>query len=87
MLDILNREAEEIPIGSEGLVMLEYLQGNRTPWVDSDVRGLLYGLSLKHTPAHVYRAILEATCYGTALILNVFKKYVGIEEICLSGGG
>lgn len=86
VLDILNREAEEIPIGSEGLVMLEYLQGNRTPWVDSDVRGLLYGLSLKHTPAHVYRAILEATCYGTALILNVIKKYVGIEEICLSGG-
>ena len=86
MLDILNREAEGIPIGSEGLVMLEYLQGNRTPWVDSDVRGLLYGLSLKHTPAHIYRAILEATCYGTALILNVFKKYVGIEEICLSGG-
>ena len=86
VLDILNREAEGIPIGSEGLIMLEYLQGNRTPWVDSDVRGLLYGLSLKHTPAHIYRAILEATCYGTALILNVYKKYVDLQEICLSGG-
>ena len=86
VLDILNREAEEIPIGSEGLVMLEYLQGNRTPWVDSDVRGMLYGLSLKHTPAHIYRAILEATCYGTALILSTYEKYIDLEEICLSGG-
>lgn len=86
VLDLLNREAEKLPIGSEGLLMLEYLQGNRTPWVDSDVRGLLYGLSLGHTPAHIYRAILEATCYGTALILNVYKKYVDLEEICLSGG-
>lgn len=64
MLDILNREAERLPIGSEGLLMLEYLQGNRTPWVDSDVRGMLYGLSLGHTPAHIYRAILGAVAGG-----------------------
>ncbi len=86
VLDLLNRMAEQIPVGSEGLIMLEYLQGNRTPWVDSDVRGMLYGLSLKHTPAHIYRAILEATCYGTALILNTYEKYIDLEEICLSGG-
>lgn len=86
VLDLLNRLAEDIPIGSEGLIMLEYLQGNRTPWVDSDVRGLLYGLSLKHTPAHIYRAILEATCYGTALILKAYEKHIDLKEICLSGG-
>ena len=86
VLDLLNRMAEQIPAGSEGLIMLEYLQGNRTPWVDSDVRGMLYGLSLKHTPAHIYRASREATCYGTALILNVYGKHIDLKEICLSGG-
>ena len=72
--DILNREAEKLPIGAEGLIALDYFQGNRTPYVDADVRGLFYGLSLGHTPAHIYRAAIESICFGTEAIMEVFRE-------------
>ncbi len=85
--DILNREAEKLPVGAEGLVALDFFQGNRTPHVDADVRGMFYGLSLGHTPAHMYRAIIESICYGTETILEVFRRS-GFEPegIVISGG-
>ncbi len=85
--DILNREAEKLPIGAEGIIALDFFQGNRTPHVDPDVRGMFYGLSLGHTPAHMYRAIIESICYGTEAILEVFRK-AGFEPdaIVISGG-
>ncbi len=85
--DILNREAAELPIGAEGLVALDYFQGNRTPYVDPDVRGMVYGLSLKHTPAHIYRAIIESICYGTEAIMEVFRDAgLAPDAMILSGG-
>ena len=85
--DILNREAEKLPIGAEGLIALDYFQGNRTPHVDADVRGMFYGLSLGHTPAHMYRAVIESICYGTEAILEVFRE-AGFEPdaMVVSGG-
>jgi len=55
--DELNAAAEKIPPGCEGVRALDHFQGNRTPYVDPLSRGALVGLSLNHTPAHVYRAI------------------------------
>ncbi len=85
--DVLNDEAEKLPIGAEGLVALDFFQGNRTPHVDPDVRGMFYGLSLNHTPYHIYRAIIESICYGTEAIIEVFRKS-GFEpkEMIISGG-
>lgn len=85
--DILNEQADELPVGSEGLMVLDYFQGNRTPYSDSDVRGMIYGLSLNHRPAHIYRAIIEAICYGTELIFSTFDK-AGIRPsgVYISGG-
>lgn len=85
--DLLNRDAERLPVGAEGLLALDFFQGNRTPYVDPDVRGMFYGLSLNHTPAHMYRAIIESICYGTEAIMDVFR-YSGIKlnEIVISGG-
>lgn len=85
--DILNREAAKIPIGAEGLISLDFFQGNRTPYVDPDVRGMFYGLSLGHTPAHMYRAIIEGVCYGTERIIEVFRD-AGFSPngIVMSGG-
>ena len=57
--ETLNEEAGRLPPGSEGLVALDHFQGNRTPYTDAQSRGALTGLSLKHTPAHVFRAIIE----------------------------
>ena len=72
--DLLEEVAKDIPVGAEGLLALDYFQGNRAPYADPDVRGMIYGLSLNHTPYHIYRAIIESICYGTENIINSFKK-------------
>ncbi len=83
----LNSLAEKIKPGSEGLILLNYWQGNRNPWTDSQSRGIIWGFSLKHTPVHVYRAIMEAVCYGTEHIMRYFKEAGFIpEEIYACGG-
>jgi ribulokinase len=85
--DVLNEKAAEIPPGSEGLVVLEHWQGNRTPWVDANSRGVIRGLTLKHTPAHIFRAIMEGVVYGTAVILQRMEAGgVYIDEIITCGG-
>ena len=85
--DLLNEEADKLPIGADGLVALDFFQGNRTPYVDPDVRGMFYGLSLNHTPAHMYRAIIESICYGTEAIVEVFRQAkFDLSEIVISGG-
>jgi ribulose kinase len=84
---LLDEQAAEVPLGSEGLVVLDYWQGNRTPYVDSAARGMIWGLSLKHTTAHLYRAILEGVCYGTEHILRTLKDHgYRAEEIVACGG-
>ncbi|MHB8276289.1 MAG: FGGY-family carbohydrate kinase [Candidatus Humimicrobiaceae bacterium] len=70
----LDEKAADIPIGSEGLIVLEHWQGNRTPYTDPGSRGVIRGLSLKHTPFHVYRAIMEGIAYGTEASLRKIKE-------------
>jgi len=74
LYDHLNGLAEKIKIGSEGLIVLNYWQGNRNPLTDSQARGVIWGLSLKHTPVHVYRAIMEAVSYGMEHIMRHFRE-------------
>lgn len=84
---LLEEGARELPIGSEGLLAFDFFQGNRTPYVDPDVRGMFYGLSLKHNIFHMYRAILESICFGTENILKTFKKSgTPATGIYISGG-
>ena len=66
------RQAEEIPIGCDGLVALDFFQGNRTPYKTARAKGVYYGLKLTHTKAHLYRALLEAVAFGTANIIKNF---------------
>jgi xylulokinase len=63
-LQDLDREAESVPPGSDGLVLLPYFLGEKTPLFDPLARGVVFGLALHHTRAHVFRAILEAVSYG-----------------------
>jgi len=84
---LLDEKAAEIEPGSEGFVILEHWQGNRTPWVDAHSRGVVRGLTLKHTPIHVFRAIMEAVAYGTEIILQRMEEGgVVIDEIIACGG-
>ena len=71
--DVLNEQSRNIRPGSDGLIINEYFQGNRTPYTDSKARGIIWGLSLMHTPAHFYHAIQESVCYGTAHNLRAMK--------------
>lgn len=85
--DVLNERAEQIAPGSDGLLVLEHWQGNRTPWVDPNSRGVIRGLTLSHTPAHVFRAIMEGVVYGTAVIIDRMEQEdFAINEIIACGG-
>ncbi len=85
--DELNARAAALPPGSEGLVVLEHWQGNRTPWTDPWSRGVIRGLTLGHGPAHVYRAILEGVAYGTQVIFRRMEEEgVRAERVVACGG-
>ena len=84
---LLEAEAAQIPIGSDGLVVLDYFQGNRTPHTDSLARGAVWGLSLQSSRGHVYRAIMEGIAYGTRDILETFKRNnYTVKRIVACGG-
>ena len=85
---MLGRQAENIPPGSEGLIVLPYFSGERAPIYDSSARGMVFGLTMHHTRAHLYRALLEGTAYSFRHILDNFEKYgVPISEVIACGGG
>jgi xylulokinase len=63
---VLTKEAEAVPPGCEGLVILPYFSGERTPLNDPQARGVIAGLSLAHGRGHLYRAIQEAIAFGVA---------------------
>lgn len=83
----MDRLAADVPPGSEGLMMLETFQGSRTPYRDPLARGALWGLSLRHTPVHIYRAVLEAVAYGTRQIFDILRERgVSIGAVTACGG-
>jgi xylulokinase len=83
----LTAEAETVPPGSEGLVILPYFSGERTPLNDPDARGVIAGLSLAHGRGHLYRAILEATAYGVAHNLEVMRASGARPRRAIAAGG
>jgi ribulose kinase len=84
---LLDREAAEIPLGSEGLMVLDYFQGNRTPHTDSLARGAMWGLSLQAGRAHVFRALMEGIAYGLSDILETFARHnYTVSRIIACGG-
>lgn len=62
--DLMNAEARTAPPGSDGLVVLPFLMGERTPIWDVDARGVVFGLSLNHTRGHLIRAMMESVAYA-----------------------
>lgn len=86
--DLLSRTAESVPPGSEGLLFLPYLQGERTPHADADARGMFAGLSLRHAKAHMVRAVMEGVAFGLRDSLELVRELgVHVNEIVLVGGG
>jgi len=87
LYDYIGRQAEQVPLGSEGLILLDSFQGNRTPLVDPNLRGAIWGLSLSHKPEHIFRAIMEGIAYGTEFIFRKFREAgYQVSEIFACGG-
>ena len=79
--------AEGIPPGADGLLCLPYFAGERTPLNDPDARGVFAGLTLHHTRAHLYRAVLEAIGYGLRLNLDVMTEMQARPDRLVAVGG
>ncbi|MFW5868221.1 MAG: xylulokinase [Armatimonadota bacterium] len=85
---LMTEEAAQAPVGSEGLIFLPYLTGERTPYPNPNARGVFFGLSLRHGRAHMIRSILEGVAYGLLDSLQIIEGMdVGISEVRASGGG
>jgi xylulokinase len=85
--EIITAEAAAAPIGSEGLIFLPYLTGERTPHADPNARGVFLGLGLRHTKGHLARAIMEGVCYGLRDSLEILRQMkLPIKEIRNTGG-
>jgi xylulokinase len=85
--DRLVAEAQQSPPGANGLLMLPYFAGERTPLFDPDARGVLIGLTLRHNRGDIYRAALEATAYGVRHNLHAMREAGGQHQRLVAVGG
>jgi L-ribulokinase len=85
--ELLTEQAAAQPPGAHGLVALDWHSGNRSVLVDHHLSGLILGLTLATEPHEIYRALLEATAFGTRVIVEAFESAgVAIEEFIAAGG-
>jgi xylulokinase len=86
--DLLAEEAISVPAGSDRLIFLPYLTGERTPHGDAFARGVFVGLSLVHSRAHLFRSVLEGVTFALADSL-VIMRALGVEagSVRVTGGG
>ncbi len=83
----LEQEATRLSPGESGLLALDWWNGNRSVLVDVDLTGLLLGATLATKPEEIYRALIEATAFGTRLIVETFQgSGVPVHEIVATGG-
>ena len=83
----LTMKAEKLSPGDSGLLALDWLNGNRTVLVDTDLTGLILGLNLNTKPEEIYRALIESTAYGHKKIVDTFNEYgIEINELYVCGG-
>ncbi len=84
---LLTEKAAGQAVGEHGLVALDWHSGNRSVLVDHDLSGMVLGLTLGTRPEDVYRALLEATAFGTRRIIESFREGgVAIDEVVVAGG-
>ena len=83
----LMEQAEELPPGADGVVCVDWLNGCRTPLMDGDLTGALTGLTLRHGPEHLYRAMLEGSAYGLRWIVELLREHgVPVKKFTATGG-
>ncbi|MDP9474136.1 MAG: xylulokinase [Actinomycetota bacterium] len=86
--DDLVGAAAEVPPGSEGLVFLPYLSGERTPHLDPGARGAFFGLTARHGIPHMTRAVMEGVAFSLREGLEIMRGLgVPVEDVRATGGG
>ena len=87
LFDLLNEEAAGQPAGAHGLIALDWENGNRSVLVDHALSGVIAGLTLATRPPDIYRALVEATAFGTRVITDTFAASgVPVTEFVVAGG-
>ena len=85
--ELLSAEAMTAPAGAHGLIALDWLNGNRSVLVDHHLSGMIAGLTLATRPPDIYRALIEATAFGTRAIIDAFViAGVPVTELVIAGG-
>jgi L-ribulokinase len=85
--DLLSREAAAQPAGAHGLIALDWHSGNRSVLVDHHLSGMVAGMTLATQPPDIYRALIEATAFGTRVIIDTFNSSgVPVTELVIAGG-
>lgn len=85
--DYLTQLIKNQPVGAHGLIALDWLSGNRSILVDHNLTGLLLGLTLNTKTEEIYRALIEATAFGTRIIIENFNSSgVPVKEFIVAGG-
>lgn len=83
----LREKAQELNAGESGLIALDWWNGVRSVLMDANLSGMLLGMTLQTKPEEIYRALIEATAYGTRKIIDTFEESgVVVEELCAAGG-
>ena len=87
LYQVVEEKAARLRPGEAGLLALDWWNGNRSVLVDVDLTGLLLGATLATRPEEIYRALIEATAYGTRVIVDTFQQNgVPIHELVACGG-
>ena len=83
----LREKAEKIEVGANGLIALDWWNGNRTPYVNGNLKGMIAGLTIHTKPEEIYRALIEATAFGTKRIIEIYQSNgIKINNIYAAGG-
>lgn len=83
----LGREAAALPPGADGVLCVDWFNGCRTPLMDGALKGAFAGLTLHHRPAHLYRALLEASAFGVRWIVELLRDGgVPVRKFVATGG-
>jgi len=84
---LLSELGEKLPAGGNGLLALDWWSGNKTPYVDGELSGMIVGLNMTTSPEEIYRALIESSAYGTREITDYFEATgVKVDEIIACGG-
>jgi xylulokinase len=84
--DLINEEIAQSTVGSNGLIFLPYLMGERSPRWNPDAKGAFIGLKMEHKRADILRSVIEGIAYNLNIILQVFTNHIPIDEITVIGG-